>query len=63
MWCRVALVRIDVSEERIPFNLQGGQISELRTTLAVTNNRSTLQRDPFRSSDVSKLILAIHRSK
>jgi hypothetical protein len=40
----VALVRTDVSEERIASIIRMTRIGELRTTLAVTSNRSTLQR-------------------
>jgi hypothetical protein len=40
---RVALVRTDVSEERIASIVRLARIVELGTTLAVTSNRSTLQ--------------------
>jgi hypothetical protein len=40
----VVLVRIEVSEERIASIIRVTRISELETTLAVTNNRSTLRR-------------------
>jgi hypothetical protein len=39
---RVAVVRIDVSEERSACKLRMTRISELGTTLAVTSNRCTL---------------------
>jgi hypothetical protein len=35
---RVALVRTDISEERIASIIRAKSISELRTTLAVTSN-------------------------
>jgi hypothetical protein len=41
---RVALVRTDVSEERIASIISVTRIVELGTTLAVTSNRSTLQK-------------------
>jgi hypothetical protein len=44
MWCRVALVRIDVSEERIAYILMVKIINDLGTTIAVTSNCSTLRR-------------------
>jgi hypothetical protein len=37
MWCRVALVRADVSEERIA-SIEMRRISELGTALGVTGN-------------------------
>jgi hypothetical protein len=40
----VALVRTDVSEERIASIIMAKRIGELGTTLAVTSNRSTLRR-------------------
>jgi hypothetical protein len=42
---RVALVRNDVSEERIASIVSVTRIDELGTTLAVTNNRRTLRKD------------------
>jgi hypothetical protein len=39
---RVAPVRTEVSEERIISIIRVIKIGELRTTLAVTNNRSTV---------------------
>jgi hypothetical protein len=41
---RVAVVRTDISEERIAFIIRVKKVSELGTTLAVTSNRSTLSR-------------------
>jgi hypothetical protein len=46
MSCSVALVRTDILEERITSIIRVSRISELGTTLAVTSNRSTLQRKP-----------------
>jgi hypothetical protein len=45
MLCRVALVRIDVSEERSASFIRVTKINELGTTLAVTSNRRTLRRN------------------
>jgi hypothetical protein len=42
---RVALVRTDVSVERIASIIRVTKIGELGTTLAVTSNRSTLRRN------------------
>jgi hypothetical protein len=44
---RVALVRTDVSEEPGASFIRVTKIGELGTTLAVTNNCSTLQRSVF----------------
>jgi hypothetical protein len=44
---RVALVRIDVSEERGASFIRMTRIGELATTLTVTSNRRTLQRNKF----------------
>jgi hypothetical protein len=41
---RVAVVRTEVSEERIASIIKVIRIGELETTLAVTGNRHTLQR-------------------
>jgi hypothetical protein len=41
---RMALVRIDVSEQRIASNITGTRMGALGTMLAVTSNRSTLLR-------------------
>jgi hypothetical protein len=43
----VALVITDVSEERIASIIRVTRIGELRTMLAVTSNRSTLQRNTY----------------
>jgi hypothetical protein len=45
MLCRVALVRTDVSVERIASTTKVTRIAELGTTLAVTSNRRTLRRN------------------
>jgi hypothetical protein len=45
MLCRVALVRTDVSEELSASFIRVTRIGELGTTLAVTSNRFTLQRN------------------
>jgi hypothetical protein len=42
----VALVRTNVPEERIASIIRVKRISELETTLAVTNNRGTLLQEP-----------------
>jgi hypothetical protein len=42
---RVALVRTDVSEDRSASFIRVTRIGELGTTLAVTSNRRTLQRN------------------
>jgi hypothetical protein len=42
---RVALVRTDVSEERIASSIKVTRIGELGTMLAMTNRRSTLRRN------------------
>jgi hypothetical protein len=44
---RVALVRADVSEELSAFFIRVTRIGELGTTLAVTSNRRTLQRNTW----------------
>jgi hypothetical protein len=44
MLCRVALIRNDVSEERIASIIRVRGIGELGTTLAVTSNRRKLVR-------------------
>jgi hypothetical protein len=43
---RLALVRADVSKERIASIIRVTRIGELRTTLAVTSNRSRLRHIP-----------------
>jgi hypothetical protein len=47
---RVALVRTDVSEELSASFIRVTRISELGTTLAVTNNRRTLRASQFTDS-------------
>jgi hypothetical protein len=42
---KVALVRTDISEERIAFIIRLKRNSKLGTTLAVTNYRSTLRKN------------------
>jgi hypothetical protein len=42
-WCRVVLVRIDVSEESIASILTVTRIGELRKTLEISSNRSKLR--------------------
>jgi hypothetical protein len=42
---RVALVRTDISKERIASIIRETRIAELGTTLAITSNRSTLRRN------------------
>jgi hypothetical protein len=44
---RVASVRDDVSQELSAFIIMVTRIGELGTTLAVTSNRSTLQRNMY----------------
>jgi hypothetical protein len=44
MFCHVALVRTDVSEELTAY-IKVTRIGELGTTLALTRNRRTLQRN------------------
>jgi hypothetical protein len=43
MWLRVALVRTDISEERVAYIMTETRIGELGTALAVNSNRSTLE--------------------
>jgi hypothetical protein len=50
---RVALVRMDVSEELISIRVT--KIGELGTTLAVTSNRHTLMKEAVSSSETSVL--------
>jgi hypothetical protein len=58
---RVALVRIDVSEEGMTNIIMMAKIGELGTTLVVTGNRSTPRRNTvfiLRSSEMSVLARA-----
>jgi hypothetical protein len=57
---RVALVRTDVSEECIASIITVTTIGELGTTLAVTNNQSTLLMEAIRSPETSVLTRTIH---
>jgi hypothetical protein len=61
MLLRVALVRTDVSEERIASIIRVTRIGELETTLAVTSNRSTLREffivTAVKTSNLTKLSL------
>jgi hypothetical protein len=43
MLCRVALVRTDVSEERVASIIRVTRIAKVETTFAVTSNRRTLR--------------------
>jgi hypothetical protein len=58
---RVALVRIDVSEELSASFIRVTRIGELETTLAVTSNRRTLRRDT-NNSEKSVLTRATRRN-
>jgi hypothetical protein len=51
----MALVRTDVSEERMASIIGVKRISELRTTLAVTSNGSTLRRNTNYMERISEL--------
>jgi hypothetical protein len=44
---RVVLVRTDISEKLCASSIRVTRIGELRTTLAVTSNRRTLQRNTW----------------
>jgi hypothetical protein len=46
----VAVVRTDVSKERIAYNISQVRIGELGTTLAVSGNKSTLRATVYYSS-------------
>jgi hypothetical protein len=52
MLCGVALVRTNVSEERIASVIMVTGIIELGSTLAVTSNRSTLRRNSMWLYDI-----------
>jgi hypothetical protein len=62
---RVALVRTDVLDERIASIIEVKRIGELGTTVAVTNNRSTLvtAKVPNSPINVSLLMEAIRSSE
>jgi hypothetical protein len=52
MWHRVAVVRFNLSEERIASITRVTKIGKLRTKLAITGNRSTLRRNVVPSSPI-----------
>jgi hypothetical protein len=54
---RVALVRTDVSEERIASIITVTRIGELGTTLAATSNRRTLRRSSSETSALTRATL------
>jgi hypothetical protein len=58
---RVALAKTDVSEERIASIIRVTRISELGTTLAVTDILDTLMMEATRSSETSVLTRATRR--
>jgi hypothetical protein len=61
----VALVRTDVSKERITSTIRMTRIGELGTSLAVTSNRSTVLRhtmEVLRSSETSVFTKATRRN-
>jgi hypothetical protein len=62
-WRRVALVRMDVSEERIASTITAEIFSERETTLAVTSSMIlvSLMIEAIRSSETSVLIRATRR--
>jgi hypothetical protein len=55
---RVAVVRIEVSEERMASIVRMTRIGELGTTLAVSSNRSTLMMEAILFSETSVLTTA-----
>jgi hypothetical protein len=66
MLCCVALVRTDVSEECSSSIIRVTRISELRTALAITANRCTLQRNTMSCSSqilVALMMKALHSSE
>jgi hypothetical protein len=66
MFHRVALVRTDVSEERIAPIIWVTKIGELVTAVVITNNRSTfahiLMTEAIRSSEMSVLTRVTRRN-
>jgi hypothetical protein len=56
---RVALVRTDVSEERIASIIRVTRIDELGTTLAVTSNRNTLWKNTMASRVPFHVLVAV----
>jgi hypothetical protein len=63
MFCRVALVRTDVSEELSVSFTRVTRIGELGTTLAVTSNRRKLRRNAKKYQDLTKCVLLPKTSK
>jgi hypothetical protein len=59
---RVALLRTDVSEERITSIIMVTRIGELGKMLVVTSNRSTLRRNSTHSCETSVLTRATRRN-
>jgi hypothetical protein len=60
---RVALVRTDVSEERIASIIRMTRIGELRTTLAVTSNRrSAVPTSPILVTQMKEALSSSERS-
>jgi hypothetical protein len=55
-------VRTDVSEEHTASFIRVTRIGVLGTTLAVTSNRRTLQKEALRSSETSVLTRATRRN-
>jgi hypothetical protein len=51
MLCRIALLRTNVSDERVASIIRVTRIAELGTILAVTNNRNTLRRNDICHTD------------
>jgi hypothetical protein len=56
---RVALVRTDVSEERVASMIRVTRISELGTTLAVTSNRRRLRISSHRRENLKAYLLTL----
>jgi hypothetical protein len=59
MWRRVALVKTDVSGERSASIVRVTRIGEVRTTLAVNNNRSTLRRNVLRPLIITNVVSSL----
>jgi hypothetical protein len=59
MWCRAAVVRTDVLEERIASIIRVERISELRTMLAVTSKWRTLLRNTNSECSNCQLLLKL----
>jgi hypothetical protein len=61
MWCRMALVRTDVSEGRIASAIRVTRIGEPGTTLEVTSNQTTLPRNTnYRQSTLIILLFILN---